>query len=117
MSISTILNIARSGLEASQVAIQTTSHNISNVDTPGYSRQEAVLEEAMPTPTSLGQIGNGVTVTQIKRYADQNLQKAISSKNTDLQEQQVYEQNLTQVQSIFNEDNSKLSTNMTDLLQ
>ena len=40
MSISTILNIARSGLEASQVAIQTTSHNISNVDTPGYSTKD-----------------------------------------------------------------------------
>ena len=45
MSIGTILNIARTGLEASQVAIQTTSLNISNVDTPGYSEQQAVLQE------------------------------------------------------------------------
>ena len=113
MSIGTILNIARTGLDASQVAIQTTSHNISNVDTPGYSEQQAVLQEAMPTPTSIGLMGDGVNVIQIKRYADENLQKAISSKNTDLQQQQVYEQNLTQIQSIFNEDNSQLSTNMT----
>ena len=113
MSIGTILNIARTGLEASQVAIQTTSHNISNVDTPGYSEQQAVLQEAMPTPTSIGLMGDGVSVIQIKRYADENLQKAISSKNADVQQQQVYEQNLTQIQSIFNEDNSQLSTNMT----
>jgi len=113
VSIGTILNIARTGLEASQVAIQTTSHNISNVDTPGYSEQQAVLQEAMPTPTSIGLMGDGVSVVQIKRYADENLQKAISSKNADVQQQQVYEQNLTQIQSIFNEDNSQISTNMT----
>jgi flagellar hook-associated protein 1 FlgK len=95
------------------VAIQTTSHNISNVDTPGYSEQQAVLQEAMPTPTSIGLMGDGVSVVQIKRYADENLQKAISSKNADVQQQQVYEQNLTQIQSIFNEDNSQISTNMT----
>ena len=58
-------------------------------------------------------MGNGVTVTQIKSYLDQNLQNAISSKNSDVQEQQIYEHNLTQIQSIFNEDNSQLSTNMT----
>lgn len=113
MSIGTILNIARTGLEASQVAIQTTSHNISNVDTPGYSEQQAVLQEAMPTPTSVGLMGDGVSVVQIKRYADENLQKAIASKNADVQQQQVYEQNLTQIQSVFNEDNSQISTNMT----
>jgi flagellar hook-associated protein 1 FlgK len=113
MSIGTILNIARTGLEASQVAIQVTSHNVSNVDTPGYSEQQAVLQEAMPTPTSIGLMGDGVNVTEIKRYADENLQKAIATKNGDVQQQQVYEQNLTQIQSIFNEDNSQLSTNMT----
>ena len=33
------LNTAKSGMNVSQVAIQTTSHNISNINTPGYSRQ------------------------------------------------------------------------------
>ena len=113
MSIGTILNIAQSGLDASQVAIQTTSHNIANVDTPGYTEQQAVLEEAQPTPTSVGLMGDGVTVAQIKSYVDQSLQNAITSKNSDVQEQQTYETNLTQIQSIFNEDNSQLSTNMS----
>ncbi len=113
MSIGTILNIAQSALNASQVSIQTTSHNIANVDTPGYTEQEAVLEEAQPTPTAVGLMGDGVTVTQIKSYVDQSLQNAITSKNSDVQEQQTYETNLTQIQSIFNEDNSKLSSSMT----
>ncbi len=113
MSIGTILNIAQSGLSASQTAIQTTSHNIANVDTSGYTEQEAVLEEATPTPTSVGLMGDGVTVTQIQSYIDQNLQNAINSKNSDLQEQQTYQTSLTQIQSIFNEDNSQLSSTMS----
>ena len=113
MSIGTILNIAQTGIDASQVSIQTTSHNIANVDTPGYAEQEAILEEARPTPTAIGLMGDGVDVAQIKSYLDQNLQNAINSKNSDVQEQQTYETNLTQIQSVFNEDNSKLSAGMT----
>jgi len=113
VSVTTILNIAQSALDASQVAIQTTSHNIANVDTPGYSEQQAVLEEATPTPMSIGLMGNGVSVEQIKSYYDQNLQNAITNQNSGVQQQQTLETSLTQVQSIFNEDNSQLSTNLT----
>ena len=55
-------------------------------------------------------MGNGVNVQGIKSYFDQNLQDAITKKNSDVQEQQVSEQYLTQIQSVFNEDNSNLST-------
>jgi flagellar hook-associated protein 1 FlgK len=114
VSIGSVLNIARSGLDASQTAIQTVSHNVANVNTPGYSEQQAVLVEAEPTPSPVGLLGNGVSVQQIKSYFDQNLQDAITNKNSDVQEQQVYEQYLTQIQSVFNEDNSNLSTNITN---
>ena len=113
MSISSILTIAKSALSANQTAIQTLSHNIANVNTPGYSRQEAVLEEAMPTPSSIGLMGNGVTVRQIKSYLDQNIQNSISAQNSNLQGQTVAGNYLTSIQSIFNEDNSNLSTSIT----
>ena len=113
MSISSILNIAKSALSANQTAIQTISHNIANVDTPGYSRQEAVLEEAAPTPSSIGLMGNGVTVQQIKSYLDQNIQNSISVQNSNLQGQTVAGNYLTSIQCIFNEDNSNLSASIT----
>jgi len=113
VSIASILNIAKSALSANQTAIQTTSHNIANVDTPGYSRQEAVLEEATPTPSSLGLMGNGVTVQQIKSYLDQNTQNSISAQNSNLQGQTVAGNYLTSIQGIFNEDNSNLSARIT----
>lgn len=113
MAISSILNIAKSALSANQTAIQTISHNIANVDTPGYSRQEAVLEEATPTTSSIGLMGNGVTIQQIKSYLDQNIQNSISAQNSDLQGQTVAENYMTSIQSIFNEDNSNLSASIT----
>lgn len=44
--ISDIFNIARSGIRANQQGLATTSHNIANINTKGYSRQEVVLETA-----------------------------------------------------------------------
>ncbi len=113
MSVSSILNIAKSALSANQAAIQTISHNIANVDTAGYSRQEAVLEEATPSLTSFGLIGNGVAVQQIKSYLDQNIQNAISAQNSDLQGQMVYKSYSMSIQGILNENNSNLSATIT----
>ena len=44
------LTIASSGLSTFQTAINTTANNISNVDTEGYSRQEAIKTAAMKMP-------------------------------------------------------------------
>jgi hypothetical protein len=59
MSITSLLTIARSGLNASQTCIQTTAHNIANVNTEGYAVQEAVLTEATPSPSAVGLLGTG----------------------------------------------------------
>ena len=50
MSVSTFngINIAMRGLIAQQRALDTTTHNIANANTEGYTRQEAVLEAADP---------------------------------------------------------------------
>ena len=114
MSLFSVLNIADSALSAAQISVQTTSNNIANVDTPGYSREEAVLAEAPPATSTVGLMGDGVTVTNIMSYFDQNLANDINSTNSDLQEQTVYGQYLNSIQSILEEQNSQLSTTMTN---
>lgn len=69
------LHSASSGMSASQSAIQTTSHNINNMNTPGYTRQR--VEQSARRPFSqpglsssylgAGQLGQGVQVNDIKR--------------------------------------------------
>jgi flagellar hook-associated protein 1 FlgK len=80
MPISTFnsLNIALSALQAEQAALDTTSHNISNANTVGYSRQATNLQ-ANPGLGALsvwgmiipGQTGQGVGVESITRMRDQ----------------------------------------------
>ncbi|SHH89318.1 flagellar hook-associated protein 1 FlgK [Clostridium collagenovorans DSM 3089] len=68
------LHSAASGMRASQIAIQTTSHNVTNMKTPGYSRQR--VEQSANRPFSqpglnshlgAGQLGTGVQVNDITR--------------------------------------------------
>lgn len=67
------LQIGISGLLAAQSALATTSHNISNVNTPGYSRQRVELVARPPTPKADGFIGNGVRVDTVARIYNQFL--------------------------------------------
>lgn len=68
------LHTANSGMRVNQKSIQTVSHNISNINTPGYSRQRTEVETNRPlympslnNNISKGQLGMGVQVTDVTR--------------------------------------------------
>lgn len=111
--IRSILDIGKTALSANELALQTLSHNVANVDTPGYSREETVLQTATPEPAAAGMLGNGVRVEQVRRFVDNYLNNTIMNKNTDLQFQKTSEQYLGQMEAILNEDNSQLTQNLT----
>lgn len=69
-SIFNALHIGYSGLNAAQVGIDTTGHNISNAETEGYSRQRVVTAAAYPVNVDPGQRGNGAQITEIVRIFD-----------------------------------------------
>ncbi|QEM68024.1 flagellar hook-associated protein FlgK [Geobacter sp. FeAm09] len=83
MSLSSALQIGRSGLGAYQTAIDVTGENIANVNTAGYSRQTAELETAPQTTTSGLSLGNGVSVASIARSYDALLQSEIVGAQTE----------------------------------
>ena len=62
-----LLNVGSRALLANQTALQTAGHNIANVSTPGYSRQNVVLETVQGQFTGGGYIGKGVNVATILR--------------------------------------------------
>ncbi len=64
------LHIGYSGLNAAQVGISTTGHNIANAETEGYTRQRAVASAATPISSMSGQVGNGVEIKEVKRVFD-----------------------------------------------
>ncbi len=65
-----LFSIGASGLTAAYTSLQTTGHNIANVSTPGYKRQETVQAAVVPQFTGAGFVGKGVAVTDIRRTYD-----------------------------------------------
>lgn len=67
------LTIATSGLNAYQVALNTTANNISNVQTEGYTRQVAnrVASDSLRVYQKYGAVGTGVTTTSIKQVRNE----------------------------------------------
>src|SRR3982750_2501513 len=66
-----IYGIGLSGLAAAQAGLLTAGHNISNVNTPGYSRQQTIQGARAPVFSGAGFIGTGVNVDAVRRiYSD-----------------------------------------------
>ena len=69
-SLFNTLNIGYSGLTTAQAGVNTTSHNIANAESEGYTRQRVVSAAATPVSTMSGQVGNGSELLDIKRVFD-----------------------------------------------
>lgn len=68
--MSGILSIGVSALLANRQALDTTGHNIANVNTEGYSRQRVDFATRLPALTGSHFIGSGVETAQIRRQYD-----------------------------------------------
>lgn len=104
-----ILDIGISGLLAAQSQLQTTSHNISNASTPGYRRQQVMLNTNIPQSSGAGFVGRGVHSTTVQRIysqflASQSLQIQTQSQSLDSNFAQI-----KQLDNMFAEATSGLS--------
>lgn len=102
-SIFGIFNISRLALFAQQRAISVVSHNIANVNTPGYSRQEAVLETTAPANDRPGQVGTGVQVAAIRQVVDRFVEAQITAEQSNLGRFDVERSTLSRVEASFND--------------
>ena len=64
------LSIAVKALMTQQAAIQTTSNNIANVNTPGYTRQRAIVQEDTPVVIGTLLFGTGASVGKVESIRD-----------------------------------------------
>jgi flagellar hook-associated protein 1 FlgK len=102
-SIYTIMNTAKWALLTHEKSLQVTSHNIANLGTPGYSRQELILETTMPLSSHPGQIGTGVRAVQVRRVYDRFLESQIGQEMQALGRWQAREESMDQVSAVLNE--------------
>src|ERR1035438_919518 len=71
MSLNASLSIAVQSLDAATGALQMTNNNIANANTPGYSRQVAILQEAAPSIDGNISSGNGVVLEGYQSVRDE----------------------------------------------
>lgn len=103
--LSTILDISRGALFASQSNIEVTGNNIANVNTPGYARQAVQLEEGISIDYRPGQLGTGVRAVQVVRYFNGFVEEQYVDKLSQQTRWDATYQNLRAVDSLFNESN------------
>ena len=116
------LYIGSSGLQTSQNALNTTAHNLSNVDTTGYTRQQVqqsnrayVTLSTDPKSVSNKQTGLGVTYSRVKQVRDYFLDKTYRKESGRSMFYEVSTQVMEEVESQLGELNGEaFQTTMTD---
>ena len=118
IGLSSLFDIARSALTTSQQALAVTGHNVANVNTPGYSRQEAVLTERPPLNGRPGMAGTGVQATSIRRYTDQFVNRQLTIVQQNLGRLSVSREELFRLQNLFGDSNNQgIAARMNDFFR
>jgi len=99
--MSLAMSTALSALMASQRMAEITSHNVANVNTPGFSRQEGILKPSLPVVTTAGIMGTGVTIDRIVAIRDEFLNQRIGSQKTNLGKAEAQSKALAELENII----------------
>ena len=102
-----IFDIGKLSLLASQRALQVVSQNLANANTPGYSRQEVVLEQTAPSGANGFQTGTGVTIAQVRRLVNSFLESQITVSQQDLGWLQAQADSYVRLEGIFSDSNDQ----------
>jgi flagellar hook-associated protein 1 FlgK len=101
--LNAIMSIAGQALITQQQAISVTSHNIANVNTPGYSRQELAMSTNVPSDSEIGPMGNGVSPDAIERIYDRFINAQINNESQELGRWDAQKNAVESLEMIFNE--------------
>ncbi|HWG75741.1 MAG TPA: flagellar hook-associated protein FlgK [Steroidobacteraceae bacterium] len=107
-----MLSTAVSGLLAFQTALDTTSNNISNVNTPGYNDELTNFATASATPTANGWIGNGVTVTGVTNQYNQFLATQTNNATSAYNQFNTLSSFAANINNLFADPNTGLSATL-----
>lgn len=98
-----------SGLQAAQLGLQTTEHNIANVNTAGFSRQQTVQVDNPGVLSGSGFVGRGTQVTTIERMYSRFLSDQVNRSQSGVSELESYHAQIQQVDSMLGDTTTGLS--------
>jgi flagellar hook-associated protein 1 FlgK len=107
-----MLTTGVSGLLAFQRSLDTTSHNIANASTEGYSRQRAELMARPADAFGNGWIGNGVDVSTVRRLYDDVLAGQARSAGSNFQQLDTFSTYAGRLDNLFSDTSTGLATTL-----
>lgn len=108
-----LLSNGKSALTAFQRALVTTSHNIANVNTEGYTRQEVSMKARVAQGPAASGVGSGVETGSVVRVYDEYLTARLRSSTSSSQQMDVYEQYANEVDQLFGNPETGVSSRLT----
>jgi flagellar hook-associated protein 1 FlgK len=110
-----VLSVAKEALLAQRGAIDIISHNIANVNTPGYSKQTAILSSIAGSPNTGKVFGRGVSLDEILRNTDSFVENRLRERRSELSSMQEKEIYMSTIEGLFSENTENgLSTQLVD---
>src|SRR5574343_1154461 len=96
-----LISIAMTGINAAQAGLLTTSNNISNLSTEGYTRQRTIQASNPTVMTGAGGIGQGVHVVTVQRMFSQALTTQVLNAQTNVSALDTYYAQVSQIDNML----------------
>ena len=104
--MSDLFSAGISGMNAAQVGLATTEHNIANANTPGFNRQVTV-QSALPAQNmGSGYVGTGVTVSTVQRMYDQFLSNQVTQQQSQSSQLDTQYSQIQQIDNMMSDPTS-----------
>ncbi len=112
-----ILNVGMTGLNSAQAGLLTTSHNIANASTPGYSRQEILQTTNVAIFKAGSYVGAGSQVNGVRRHYDEFLGRQVMSAEASASEMESFEVQISQIDGMLANSDAGLSFAMNSFFK
>jgi flagellar hook-associated protein 1 len=114
--MSDIFSTSVSGLLAFQRALNVTSNNISNVATPGYSKENANFTERPGQAYSSGYIGSGTDIQSVTRSYDELLAGQVRSSQSSFSSFDTYATQAAQIDNMLSDPKTGLTVSLQNFI-
>jgi flagellar hook-associated protein 1 FlgK len=105
-----VLGVALAGLNAAQAGLQTTGHNLANINTPNYSRQTTIQETNPAAFSGGGFMGTGVNVTSVRRVYAEYLQAQAQTMQSRVASDAAYSEHISQLNNVVSDPDLNVSS-------
>ncbi|MBK9446495.1 MAG: flagellar hook-associated protein FlgK [Betaproteobacteria bacterium] len=112
-----LISVGTTGIRAAQLGLMTAEHNITNANTPGFSRQRIIQTTNAPVGTGAGFVGQGTNVSSIERLYSRTLVNQVNTAQASVGSLEQYYTQIKQIDNLLADANSGLSPALQDFFR